>query len=165
MNNLIEDLILRLNNLNQIYEEYIFNHPHSNLEVSVQNRSITFKLIEEFELVDEFNLTFKKYETRLYQYISTNLLTILFDKSLIHQKENVFYNQARKPNLLLFIFDEEVLAIIKELSNASQEEIEKQEKLMRRNTTIGPYPIRFMDSLDERINFSKKMLREVGKWL
>ena len=162
MKNKKKDFIELLEDLCFIYDDYIKKNNGSKLEVLIQSNMISMQLYKDNGVIDQFGLAFSHKERDCYMYISVVLMKILFGSSVIHNKDNIFFNDIDKPYLSLIVNDEDVLNRMFMMA-AIHRDIDFYDKLDRgqrirnkvnRNRTAG--------LLDERVNITKALLRVRG---
>ena len=91
-----KDFINLLDDLCNIYKEYIRSNNNSNLEVIIQDNMINMYLYDDNELIDTFGLSFNNKEYDKYRYVSIVLMKLLFGSNVIYSKDNIFLSDKDK---------------------------------------------------------------------
>lgn len=166
MKNFEKDLVEQLSELYQMYENYMWKHEGSNLEVLIQDSTICFYLYDGSEVIDEIVLTFDSKENNLWNYLSLRVMLILFDNAVIYRDDNVLYNTVHKSYLKLTVNDDYILDMMDKIISMQYKvpiygEMEFLED-MRKDLPWRLYPNKFMKRVNERIGISRKLLRVGG---
>ena len=162
--NYIDDMIIELNRLIKAYENYIDKHKNSKLDLIIgdldkEKNVIRFRLFDS-ELIDEFELSFDKDEYKKYRYISFEVIDLLLGNNIIHNEDNILYNDIHKPYLKIIINDREILDTVKLLIvNQEKESINNMIKDMKVKPYRLFYPFKFMNQFAYRVDVSEKVLK------
>lgn len=165
MDKFLEELVSSLDRLYYMYEEYIWKNDNSKLNVLVQDNTICFYLYKDGEVIDEIILSFDSKERRIYSYICIRLLILLLGNVYIYNKDNEFYNDTHKDYLRLIVNDEGILDIFIKIISMQKDIIinenidiilDIKDSLYRKK-----YSKEFIKEVNDRIEFSKKLLRRV----
>lgn len=165
MKQFIETLLNKLAYLYQIYENYIWKNEKENIKLNIliQDNMICFYLYNKFEIIDEFFLTFDQKEQSIYKYISIRVMLNVLGNVLIHNDGYTFYNEKHKPYLNIIINDSNILESAIYITKKQSDEIINNNNLyiekIYQNIPSKMYPYTFLDSLEKRIEISKKILR------
>lgn len=160
-----EDLVNRLINLYNMYERYIWRHDGVKLDILMQDNSISFYIYNNKEDLDEIIIDFSNKENNLYKYVCLRMLLMLMRDCVMEQDNNIFYNKVHKPYLRLIVNDDKIKELMSglivrqeiELITVNTDVIKDMRESVKGNLF---YPSKFMNSLDERIGLSKKLLRK-----
>lgn len=163
--NYVEDLILLIGKLSNIYERYIDLHNNVKLDLIIEDRKISLKLYDENEILDEFALEFNKFQNKIYKYISVKTIILLLGNMIIHNDDNKFYNNIHKPYLNVIVNDSEIYEILMQLISNQEEKVINNENDIVNNLKVKPiglfYPFRFMATVDLRVDITDKLLKKV----
>ena len=95
------DFVKLLDDLCNVYKDYIRDNIGSKLDVVIDKNIIKIYLYNNKEMIDEFGLTFNEKEKDKYYYVSIALMKILYNRRTIYNKDNIFYeNEKEIENLL-----------------------------------------------------------------
>jgi len=165
MEKFLEKLISSLENLYYLYENYIWKNNDTNLEVLVQDNTISFYMYKCGEVIDEIILSFDNKERTIYEYICIRLLVILFGNVYIYNKGNLIYNNKHKSYLKLVVNDDIILSNMIKLINMQNDMVISDNLNMKLDIKKSFFRRRYSDNfikqLDDRIDFSKKLLRRI----
>ena len=165
MNKFLDDIIKLLDELYCTYERYMWNNDDSNLEVLIQDNMICFYMYKNKDLIDEILLSFNEDERSIYVYICIRLLFILLGNVYIHNQDNLFYNDKHKKYLRLIVNDEVVLDSMNKIISM-QDDVIINDNMdivvdIRKSLIKKRYNYEFVDELNDRVNFSKKLFRRM----
>jgi len=165
MTKIDSSLILGLNEIFNIYEQYIWRHDNSRLDVILQDNCISLYLYEDDEVIDEiiFNFGNGNRAFRIYRYMGIKMMLILLGNVIIKRDENILYNDVHKPYVKLIVNDESLLLIMQEIIDRQYNEVINDKMDVINNIYIkvpwGGTTRKFMNRLHERIGMSRMMLR------
>jgi len=159
MKNYIDLLLEKLDDLCKFYEVYTWKYEDSKFAIVVQDNSILFYLYSLDGDIDKFTIVFNDFEYELYEYIALNVLNIVLGTVYIHVNGNEFYNNVHKSSFKLFINDDKILALAKELVSKQDEQYIHQgiEKIKYRFYFDLDNPT-FWNSLDIKLEFVRRLL-------
>jgi len=160
MKSFTNELINRLNELYIIYEGYCWKCDDRKINILFQDNCIALYLNCGNDNVDEFILSFNNRENKLYQYVALKFFDMVLGDVFIYKECNQFYNKKHKSYVMITVGDEKLLTFINQLV-FNQEEVYIHEEI---NNFFKVKPLKlcnakFFDTLDERIDVSKKLLR------
>ena len=115
MKDFLEDFVNVLTNLYNLYENYMWKHDDSNLEVLIQDRTICFYLYKNKEVIDELVLSFDEKEQGIYAYMCIRLMIVMLGNVIVSIDNNELYNSVHKPYLKLIVNDEGILDSMKRI--------------------------------------------------
>ena len=165
MEKFLEGVVDSLDKLYWTYENYIWKNDNCKLDVLVQDKTMSFYLYKDKEVIDEIILSFDDKEKRIYNYLCVRLLFILFSNCYIYNKDNEFYNKTHKSYLNLIVNEQELLDLFIKIVNMQEDRIvtENMEMVldMRENLVKKRYYNQFLIQFNDRIELSKKLLRRV----
>ena len=166
MNNFIDEFVNVLTDLYNLYENYMWKHDDSNLEVLMQDRTICFYLYKNKEVIDELILSFDEKEQGIYAYMCIRLMIIMLGNVIVNIDNNILYNNMHKPYLKLIVNDEGILDSMSRIL-AFQYKIVIHGKMeilemVRNRLPRKVYPRKFMRTLNDRVGMSRKLLRTDG---
>ena len=165
MEKFLEEIVDSLDKLYWTYENCIWKNDNCKLDVLLQDRTISFYLYKDREVIDEIILSFDDKEEGVYKYLCVRLLFILFSNCCIYNKDNEFYNKTHKPYLNMIVNDQEVLDKFVEIVNMQEDMIinENMDLVlgMREKLIKKRYYNQFISQFNQRIELSKKLLRRV----
>ena len=165
MDKFLDNVVGSLEDLYYLYEDYIWKNKDSNLDVLIQDNTISFYMYKNREVIDELILSFDNKERSIYEYVSIRLLVILFGNVYIYNKDNLIYNNKHKSYLKLIVNDDDILNNMIKLidmqddiviSDSLDMKIDVKNSFFRKR-----YSNDFIKQLDNRIDFSKKLLRRI----
>lgn len=163
MDNFIQDLVGKLEELYNYYEMYMWRNTNAHLDILLQDNTICFFLYDSDNLLDEFILSFDVRERRLYNYLCLRLMILTLGNVFIHRKDNIIYNDKHKPYLEIIVNDEELLNTFNMVINIQEKEvINSNTDIIKNIYKLIPkkrYPSSFMDELGNRIEKSKRLIR------
>jgi len=137
----------------------------TNLEVLVHDNTISFYMYKCGEVIDEIILSFDNKERTIYEYICIRLLVILFGNVYIYNKGNLIYNNKHKSYLKLVVNDDIILSNMIKLINMQNDMVISDNLNMKLDIKKSFFRRRYSDNfikqLDDRIDFSKKLLRRI----
>lgn len=167
MKNYRDDLVNRLIGLYRMYEAYIWKHEDTKIDILIQDNSISFYVYNEEEVLDELIVDFSNKENNLYKYVCLRMLLMFINDCIVVQADNIFYNNAIKPYLKLIVNDEKVkkimdLLIVRQLVECITEDTDIIKNMKHSVKFLLFYPTKFMNKLDERIDLSRKLLKNGG---
>ena len=154
MKNKRKKFINLLDDLCNIYKEYIKEHDNANLEIVVEDYMIDMRLYDNNQLVDQFGLTFKQKEREEYIYICICLMEIFFNRKVVYNKDNIFYKSMDCRELQIIVNDEDLLNKMFFYKSFSSIRADKNRRINNRINKAD-----YVNSLDNRINISKKLVR------
>ena len=165
MDKFLDDIIKLIDELFYIYERYMWNNDDSNLEVLIQDNMICFYMYKNNELIDEILLSFDISERTMYVYICIRLLFILLGNVYIYNQDNLFYNDKHKKYLKLIVNDSIVLDSMNKIISM-QDDVIINDNMdivvdIRKSLIKKRYNYEFVDELNDRVNFSKKLFRRM----
>ena len=165
MEKFLENLVDSIDKLYWTYENYIWKNDNCKLDVLLQDKSISFYLYKDKDVIDEIILSFDDKEKRMYNYLCVRLMFILFSNCYVYNRDNEFYNKTHKPYLNLVVNDCDVLDIFIKIVNM-QEDVVINDNMnmvleMRENLVKKRYYNQFIYQFNDRIELSKKLLRRV----
>lgn len=149
-----KDFIILLDDLCNIYKNYLKENSESNLEVLVEDNMIDIKLYKDRELVDQFGLTFKQKEREQYIYICVCLMRMLFSGGIVFSKDNVFYKNMDCTGLKIVVNDKDIFNRMFCYKSIDMINYDKDRKI--RNKINKTENINIMNN---RVNVSKKLVR------
>ena len=165
MDKFLNELINSLDRLYYLYEEYMWKNDNSKLDVLIQDNTLSFYLYKNGEVIDEIILSFDDRERLMYNYVCIRLLIVLLGNVYIYNKDNEFYNIKHKPYLKLIVNDDLILdEMLKVISVQEKNVINGDMNIisdMRNSLSKKKYSKDFINQINERIDFSKKLLRRV----
>ena len=163
MNIAVKLIVNNINKLYKIYEDYAWNSTDKKIAVIFENRSITFNVYQNSELMDEFQLSFLEKENDLYKVIATNLFINMLGKVEIHKYNNeVYFNDVYKSYLLVMSKEPELNQIFDEIMVKQRSESFRDMSIIKEiNNKLKPriYSRKFLKKLDERIKISEVMFK------
>lgn len=163
MDNFIQDIISKLEELYNYYEMYMWRNTNAHLDILLQDNAIYFYLYDSNNLLDEFIISFDARERRLYNYICIRLMILTLGNVFIHKKDNIFYNDRHKPYLEIIVNDDELLNTFNIVISIQEEEIINSDtdiiKKIYRLIPKRKYSSSFIDDLGNRIEKSKRLIR------
>ena len=165
MNRLELELLSSLEELCNLYEMYIWKRANSNLELLLQDNSISFYLYEDNEVIDEVIFTFgdNVREMKVYRYISIRVILMLLGNVMMFIDNNILYNNTHKPYFKVIINDDSLLEVIKVIVDRQYNEVINENiDIIRSMYTSIPYSFKhnkFKEKLHNRIDVSRKLLR------
>ena len=165
MINKIDILNNKLNNLYKTYEEKCWLDSNNKITLLLEDNCIAFYYGNNKKNIDEFCISFKKKERKIYKYLSLNLFDDILGDVYIYKDDNIFYNLKHKPYLSVIVNDEDLLATINDIVFKQEEEFiqEKLDSIYKRKP-FKIYRSSFLNSVDERIEITKKRLRSYNWW-
>lgn len=165
MNDLLEDMFISLDRLYYLYEEYIWKNKNCRLVVLVKDNTICFYLYKDKEVIDEIILSFDERERSIYEYIGVRLLILLLGNVYIYNYENIFYNDRHKSYLRLIVLDKDIMKMMKMIIDVQDYCVvsENMEYVVniKNCLVIDRDYNEVLSLLNERINFSRKLLKKV----
>ena len=164
--NYIDDMILKLESLYNMYEMYMWKHEDSKLEVLIQDGAICFFLYKNNDVIDNLVLQFDDGDKCTYAYLCIRLVIIMLGNVIIHVDDNILYNDVHKPYLKVFVNDDGILSAINKIIKYQDKiVIHGEMDILNQVRMMLPkirYPRKFMKNFDERISLSRKLLRGGG---
>lgn len=158
----INEIWKKINKLLTIYENYLFFHENSDLNIIIDNDTISFYLFDE-EKEDEFILTFDGKDKKSLNYISTKVIIKLFGNVLMYFDEMTIYNKKHKAHITISVLNEEIKQIVEQIISVQEQEfINDDNKIVKdlKSKAKRVYPGKFMKILSDRVDISKKYLQK-----
>ena len=159
----INEIWNKINELLTIYEEYLFFHENSDLNIIIDSDTISFYLFDD-EKEDEFILTFDGKDKKALNYISTKIIIKLFGNVLIYFDGMTIYNKKHKKQININVLNEDVKQIVQEIVSIQEQEFinddNKIVKDLKNKTKRVIYPGKFMKILSDRVDISRKYLQK-----
>lgn len=163
MDNFIEGLVNKLEELYNYYEMYMWKNTNANLDILLQDNTVCFYLYNNNNLLDEFILSFDDKERKLYEYLCLRIMILTLGNLFIHQEENIIYNDKHKPYLKIIVNDDEVLNILNMIISSQEKEIINSDtpgvRDIYKSVPKRKYPSSFIDELGSRVEKSKRLIR------
>ncbi len=164
MKDFILDMVNKLEDLYNMYENYMWRHEDSRLEVLIQDSTICFYMYKDKEVMDEIILQFDEADKGIYAYISIRLVIIMLGNVIIHVDDNVLRNPFHKPYLKVIVNDSGILdSICRIIKYQDKIIIRGDMEILEKVRSILPkirYSKKFMKQFDERVSLSRKLLRK-----
>lgn len=164
MKDFILDMVNKLEDLYNMYENYMWRHEDSRLEVLIQDGSICFYMYKNDDVMDEIILQFDEGDKGIYAYLSIRLVIIMLGNVIIHVDDNVLSNKFHKPYLKVIVNEEGILdSICRIIKYQDKIVIRGDMEILEKVRNILPrirYPKKFMKQLDDRVSLSRKLLRK-----
>ena len=157
--NVPSDFVKLLDDLCNVYKDYIRDNIGSKLDVVIDKNIIKIYLYNNKEMIDEFGLTFNEKEKDKYYYVSIALMKILYNRRTIYNKDNIFYENIDGTGFKIIVNDEElfdrmfsIVSIHRDIDfyNKIDNKGRVRNKINRDIKKIN---------LNERVNISKKLLK------
>lgn len=153
------DFVKLLNDLCNIYKDYIRDNDGSKLDVVIDKNIIKIYLYNNKEMIDEFGLTFNEKEKDKYYYISIVLMKILYSRRIVYSRDNIFYEDINGTGFKIIVNDQElfdrmfsVVSIHRDMD--FYDKIDNNGRVRNKiNRDVKKI------NLDDRINMSKKLLK------
>lgn len=153
------DFVKLLNDLCNIYIDYIRDNDGSKLDVVIDKNIIKIYLYNNKEMIDEFGLTFNEKEKDKYYYISIVLMKILYSRRIVYSRDNIFYEDINGTGFKIIVNDQElfdrmfsVVSIHRDMD--FYDKIDNNGRVRNKiNRDVKKI------NLDDRINMSKKLLK------
>ncbi len=150
----------RINELIKIYDNYLFFHEGSSLNIVIDNDTISFYLFDD-EKEDNFILTFDQSDKESFNYIGVKVIVRLFGNVLMYFDGITVYNKKHKENITISILNNDIKDIILKIISVQENEfINDDNKLLidLKNKAKRKYPEEFVKLLNKRIDVSKEYL-------
>lgn len=119
----IENICTKLGELYTLYENFIWKNDNTSLMIRFENNGIGMMFFEGEYVTEGFTITFKPEERALYEYIVVRLFLKVLGNVVIHNIDNVFYNQRHKGYVKFVVDDEILFAILKYIQVVGNENI------------------------------------------
>lgn len=163
----INYLIIKITELYELLENYIWSNNNKNYHIIIQDKEETLeiKFLKNNELLDSLILTFNKNERKLHEYITLSYIYNIFKYVTISKSDNKFYNQMQKP-YLEFIEEDKILLDkcqkIGSMINSSKNKeinslLEKQYLEIKRSNRIIDNNTKIC--IDQRLILTKKIFK------
>ena len=167
MKRYLDELTKRVDELIKVYENSIWKDEDKHLIVGFhREKMISFYLYDAGGIVDEMYLSFGEKEEKLYKALCLKTFAILLGNvkvnEFVGEGINIYYNRAIKPYLAVFSDNQEILSMLNTLVDNQENEVIKNNPII---DDVSKKAKRYLpnynalNELDERIDFSKKMLR------
>lgn len=146
--------LFELENLCNIYNDYLDEHDNSKLDVYISNGIIKINLISKNSIIDEFELTFEEHEEEIYRYISMFLFKVLFNSMVIYSKDNMFFDNIDNKKRNIILYDDK---LVNEFGIYYRDEyldnnMKIRNKINRNNNG---------NNMNQRVELTKKLLKRV----
>lgn len=162
--NKVDDLGEKIKYLYEMYEENCWKNDGDKINIIFQDNCIAFYYISNKKSIDNFCLAFNKNERKVYKYLSLKLFDRVLGDVYIYKDNNNFYNKHHREYLNVVVNDNELLKIINEIV-FNQEEIFINQTINRMfsKKPFKRYNTKFLDSIDERIMVTRRVLRSYNR--
>ena len=153
------DFIRLLNDLCNVYKDYVRDNDGSKLDVVIDKNMIKMYLYNSKEMIDEFGLTFNEKEKDKYYYISIALMKILYSRRMVYCRDNIFYENIDGTGFKIIVNDQELFDRMFSLVSIHRDidfydKIDNKGRVRNKiNRDINKI------NLNERVNISKKLLK------
>ena len=153
------DFIRLLNDLCNVYKDYVRDNDGSKLDVVIDTNMIKMYLYNSRDMIDEFGLTFKEGEKDKYYYISIALMKILYSRRIVYSRDNIFYENIDGTGFKIIVNDQELFDRMFSLVSIHRDidfydKIDNKGRVRNKiNRDINKI------NLNERVNISKKLLK------
>lgn len=164
MVNKVSELSEKINYLYGMYEENCWKNVGDKINIIFQDNCIAFYYVRDKENIDNFCITFSKNERKVYKYIALKFFDRMLGDVYIYKDGNNFYNNKHKEYLNVIINDEKLLRIINEIV-FNQEEVFTNQSINNifSKKPFKIYKAKFLNSIDERIMLTRRVLRSFNK--
>ena len=153
------DFIRLLNDLCNVYKDYVRDNDGSKLDVVIDTNMIKMYLYNSRDMIDEFGLTFNEGEKDKYYYISIALMKILYSRRMVYCRDNIFYENIDGTGFKIIVNDQELFDRMFSLVSIHRDidfydKIDNKGRVRNKiNRDINKI------NLNERVNISKKLLK------
>ena len=153
------DFIRLLNDLCNVYKDYVRDNDGSKLDVVIDTNMIKMYLYNSRDMIDEFGLTFNEGEKDKYYYISIALMKILYSRRMVYCRDNIFYENIDGTGFKIIVNDQELFDRMFSLVSIHRD-IDFYDKIDNKHRVRNKINRDIKKiNLNERINISKKLLK------